>query len=72
MDAINSLDREKMHNKVKKDEYRREMDYYNSLKKERLKNEEEADRMQKEIDLRNIASYVNREKQNREEYMRRF
>ena len=59
---MNSLDREKMHNKVKRDELRREMDYYNSLKKERLKNEEEADKLQKEIDLKNIASYVNREK----------
>ena len=48
---MNSLDREKMHNKIKKDECRREMDYYNNLKKERLKNEEEADKLQKEIDL---------------------
>ena len=46
-----SLDREKLHNKIKRDEYKRDLDLYNALNTERLKNENEADKLQKEIDL---------------------
>ena len=52
---MTSLDRENLHRKIKKDEYRRELEYNMSLNKERLKNEDQADKLQKEIEVNSVS-----------------
>ena len=70
--ALNSLERDKLHRKFVKDERKRELDFATKQYQDRLQMEEEAAKMEKEVDLANIQSYVHREKQNREEYLKRF